>query len=154
MRTMPLKLHVASWMALLGTCRIHGNMEMGEPVAKQILELEPENATGYMMLLNIYVVLLGTSIFVVHPLYSSIFFGASSPKADGSVGLVAGTISALYRATLQLLRHMTICFGTIHPNTLPFHAFFRKGLHTSLTLHFFLHRCVLQFSQCLQSSFS
>ncbi len=49
MRTMALKLHVASSMALLGTCRIHGNMEMGERVAKQILELEPENATGYMM---------------------------------------------------------------------------------------------------------
>ncbi|KAH9554618.1 hypothetical protein CY35_08G072600 [Sphagnum magellanicum] len=58
---MALKLHVASSMALLGTCRIHG------------------------------------------------------------------TITALYRATLQLLHHMTICFGTIHPNTLPFHAFFHKG---------------------------
>jgi len=46
---MALKLHVASSMALLGTCRIHGNMEMRERVAKQILELEPENATGYMM---------------------------------------------------------------------------------------------------------
>ncbi len=92
---------------------------------------------------------LCSALSAVHPLYSSIFFGTSSPKAGGSVGLVAGTISALYRATLQLLHHMTICFGTIHPNTLPFHAFFHKGLHTSLTLHFFLHRCVLQFSQCL-----
>jgi hypothetical protein len=44
-------------------CRIHGNMEMRERVAKQILELD---ATGYMMLLNIYVVLLATSIFAVH----------------------------------------------------------------------------------------
>ncbi len=83
MRTMPLKLHVASWMALLGTCRIHGNMEMGERVAKQILELEPENATGYMMLLNIYVVLLATSIFAVHcqqcTLYIQVYFWGIKP---------------------------------------------------------------------------
>jgi hypothetical protein len=63
------------------------------------------------------------ALSAVYPLYSSIFFGASRPKAGGSVGLVAGTISALYRATLQLLPlhapRMTICFGTIHPNTLP-----------------------------------
>jgi hypothetical protein len=141
-------------MALLGTCRIHGNMEMGERVATQILELEPENATAYMMLLNIYVVLLATSIVAVHcqqtvhPLYSSIFFGASSPKAGGSVGLVAGTISALYRATLQLLRHMTICFGTIHPNTLPSMCSFAKVCTHPLPYIFFLHHCVLQFSQC------
>jgi hypothetical protein len=41
-------------MALLGNCRIHGNVEMGEHVAKQILGLEPGNAAGYMLLSNIY----------------------------------------------------------------------------------------------------
>jgi hypothetical protein len=41
-------------MALLGACRVHGNVEMGERVAKDILELEPENAAGYVLLSNIY----------------------------------------------------------------------------------------------------
>ncbi len=148
MKTMPLKLHVASWMALLGTCRIHGNMEMGEGVAKQILESEPENATGYMMLLNISVVLLATSIFAVHcqqcTIYIQVYFlGRQALKL---VALL-GWLQVPYLHYTE--PHYNFCFGTIHPNTLPFHAFFRKGLHTSLTLHFFLHRCVLQFSQCL-----
>jgi hypothetical protein len=28
-------------------CKLHDNVEMGECVAKQVLELDPENATGY-----------------------------------------------------------------------------------------------------------
>jgi pentatricopeptide repeat protein len=31
---MPWKPHVAPWMALLGTCRIHGNVEMAEHIAR------------------------------------------------------------------------------------------------------------------------
>ncbi len=38
------KPHVNVWKALLGTCRIHGNVEMGECVGFRVLELEPENA--------------------------------------------------------------------------------------------------------------
>ncbi|KAH9540911.1 hypothetical protein CY35_14G031200 [Sphagnum magellanicum] len=50
----PCKPQVAAWRALLGTCRIHGNVEMAERVAKQILEMEPDNAAGYVLLSNIY----------------------------------------------------------------------------------------------------
>jgi hypothetical protein len=46
--------HVAAWKALLGACRIQGNGEMAEHVARQVLELEPENAAGYVLLSNIY----------------------------------------------------------------------------------------------------
>ncbi len=49
-KAMPYNPNVAVWMALLGACRIHGNVEMAEHVAKQVLELEPENATGYVLL--------------------------------------------------------------------------------------------------------
>ncbi len=48
---MPFKPNVTAWMALLSMCRIHGNMEMAEHIAKQILELKPENAAGYVLLL-------------------------------------------------------------------------------------------------------
>ncbi len=34
-RAIPWKPHVAPWMALLGACRVHGNVEMGERVAKE-----------------------------------------------------------------------------------------------------------------------
>jgi hypothetical protein len=51
---MPWKPNVAPWMALLGACRIHGNVEMAEGIAKRILEMELENAAGYVLLSNIY----------------------------------------------------------------------------------------------------
>jgi hypothetical protein len=51
---MPWKPHVAAWMALLGVCRIHGNVEMAERVARQILEMEPDNAADYGLPSNIY----------------------------------------------------------------------------------------------------
>jgi hypothetical protein len=43
------------WMALLGACRIHGNVEMEEHVGKQLLKLDLENATTYVFLSDIYV---------------------------------------------------------------------------------------------------
>jgi len=39
---------------LLGACRVHGNVEMRESVAKQVIELESENAVGYVLLANMY----------------------------------------------------------------------------------------------------
>jgi hypothetical protein len=42
-KAMPYKLGMVACKALLGICWIHGNVEMGEPVAKQILESEPGN---------------------------------------------------------------------------------------------------------------
>jgi hypothetical protein len=44
MKAMPHKPHVSVWKALLSTCRIHGNVGMGEHVANQIVELADENA--------------------------------------------------------------------------------------------------------------
>ncbi|KAH9536443.1 hypothetical protein CY35_17G109100 [Sphagnum magellanicum] len=51
---MPWKPHVAALMALLGACRMHGNVEMAERVARRILEMEPDNAADYGLLSNIY----------------------------------------------------------------------------------------------------
>jgi hypothetical protein len=51
--TLPWKPHVALWMALLNACRVHGNVEIGERIAKWILELA-ENAAHYVLLLSIY----------------------------------------------------------------------------------------------------
>jgi len=49
-KAMSCEPHVGVWRALLGACKIHGNVEMGEHVAKQVLELESENAAGYVLL--------------------------------------------------------------------------------------------------------
>jgi pentatricopeptide repeat protein len=53
-KAMACKPNADVWMALLGACRIHGNAEMGEHAAKQLLKLDLENATTYVLLSDIY----------------------------------------------------------------------------------------------------
>ncbi|KAI3425690.1 uncharacterized protein J3R85_009998 [Psidium guajava] len=42
------------WGALLGACRVHGNVELGEMVARKLFAIEPNNAGNYMLLASIY----------------------------------------------------------------------------------------------------
>jgi hypothetical protein len=37
-------------------CRIHGDVDMGEHIAKQVLEVESKDIAGYVLPCNIYVV--------------------------------------------------------------------------------------------------
>lgn len=40
--------------ALLGACRIHGEIELGEQIGQKVIELEPHNSGRYVLLANIY----------------------------------------------------------------------------------------------------
>eukprot|EP01018_Ginkgo_biloba_P037493 Gb_02032 [translate_table: standard] len=51
---MPLEPDAAVWATLLGSCRIHCNVELGERVAEHLFLLEPEDAGYYILLSNIY----------------------------------------------------------------------------------------------------
>ena len=42
------------WGSLLGSCRIHGNVEVAEKSCARLFELEPQNAGNYVLLANIY----------------------------------------------------------------------------------------------------
>lgn len=42
------------WGALLGSCRIHCNVELAEKASKRLFELEPRNAGNYVLLADIY----------------------------------------------------------------------------------------------------
>ncbi len=53
-KRMPCEPNATVWMALLGACRIHGNLEMGECIARRVLESDPRNSAGYVLLSNIY----------------------------------------------------------------------------------------------------
>jgi pentatricopeptide repeat protein len=53
-KTMPFEPNVAVWKALLGACRVCGNVEMGERIAKEVIYLDPGNSAGYVLLSNIY----------------------------------------------------------------------------------------------------
>ncbi|KAH9291812.1 hypothetical protein KI387_043001, partial [Taxus chinensis] len=50
----PLKPSTDVWVTLLGACRLHGNVELGERVAEHIFDLDPENEACYILLSNIY----------------------------------------------------------------------------------------------------
>eukprot|EP01018_Ginkgo_biloba_P024066 Gb_36172 [translate_table: standard] len=51
---MPIKPDAAVWGSLLGACRIHANIELGEHVAERLFELDPKNAAPFVVLSNIY----------------------------------------------------------------------------------------------------
>lgn len=53
-KKMPLQPTANVWGALLGACRIHSSIALGECVAEHIIELEPQNASCYVLLSNIY----------------------------------------------------------------------------------------------------
>ncbi|OUZ99523.1 WD40 repeat [Macleaya cordata] len=53
-QSMPIAPDGGVWGALLGSCKIHNNVEMGERVAKRAIESDPENDGYYIMMTNMY----------------------------------------------------------------------------------------------------
>eukprot|EP01018_Ginkgo_biloba_P019053 Gb_20266 [translate_table: standard] len=51
---MPFEPDALVWGTLLGACRIHCNVKLGERVAEYLLELEPQAGATYVLLSNIY----------------------------------------------------------------------------------------------------
>ncbi|KAB2634219.1 pentatricopeptide repeat-containing protein [Pyrus ussuriensis x Pyrus communis] len=51
---MPMSPDVGVLGALLGACKIHGNVELGDGIGRRVIELEPENSGRYVLLANLY----------------------------------------------------------------------------------------------------
>ncbi|XP_057972439.1 pentatricopeptide repeat-containing protein At5g42450, mitochondrial [Malania oleifera] len=49
---LPFDPGIGFWKALLGGCQIHSNKELGEFASRQILALDPDDASSYVMLSN------------------------------------------------------------------------------------------------------
>jgi pentatricopeptide repeat protein len=68
-KIMPCEPTASIWRVLLGACQIHHNVEMGERVAKAVLELDPGNSLGSMPLSNINIAAgrwdLGASVLTI-----------------------------------------------------------------------------------------
>ncbi|XP_058112991.1 pentatricopeptide repeat-containing protein At3g24000, mitochondrial-like [Magnolia sinica] len=53
-KEMPIVPTAAVWGALLGACRMHGNMELGVFAAERVFELDPYDSGPHVILSNIY----------------------------------------------------------------------------------------------------
>lgn len=53
-RDMPIEPDDCIWSALLSSCRIHGNVELAELAAKNLIELEPKHSGYWVLLSNVY----------------------------------------------------------------------------------------------------
>ncbi|KAJ7550444.1 hypothetical protein O6H91_07G101600 [Diphasiastrum complanatum] len=51
---MPCEPNLTIWTALLGACRNSGNVEMGERIARKLLDVDPQCASAYVLLSNMY----------------------------------------------------------------------------------------------------
>ncbi|KAL5711060.1 hypothetical protein ACHQM5_021556 [Ranunculus cassubicifolius] len=51
---MPIEPDTVMWGSLLAACKVHGNLEMGIPVAEKLLNLDPSNSAPYVLLSNMY----------------------------------------------------------------------------------------------------
>lgn len=53
-RNMPFAPDAATWGALLGAAKVHGNIELAEKAAEIIFKMEPNNSGMYVLLSNLY----------------------------------------------------------------------------------------------------
>ena len=53
-KSMPLEADAAVWGALLGACRLHGNVMVAQRAAECSLKIEPQNAAVYVLLSHVY----------------------------------------------------------------------------------------------------
>ncbi|GMQ05524.1 hypothetical protein CsSME_00050516 [Camellia sinensis var. sinensis] len=51
---MPICPDAQIWQILLSACNIHGNVELGKVAARELLQLQPENDSAYILLSNLY----------------------------------------------------------------------------------------------------
>lgn len=53
-RTMPIEPNPVIWRTLVSACRIHGRLELGESINKELLHKDPMNSSNYVLLSNVY----------------------------------------------------------------------------------------------------
>eukprot|EP01018_Ginkgo_biloba_P016413 Gb_16508 [translate_table: standard] len=51
---MPIEPDADVWGALLGACRVHANIELGQHAAERVFQLKPQNIGTYVALSNVY----------------------------------------------------------------------------------------------------
>ncbi|KAH7416122.1 hypothetical protein KP509_14G076500 [Ceratopteris richardii] len=53
LKVLPKETNSAIWLCLLGACRTHGNLELGQEAFQKAVSMQPEDATAYIMMSNL-----------------------------------------------------------------------------------------------------
>ncbi|KAL8153896.1 hypothetical protein V2J09_011656 [Rumex salicifolius] len=53
-KKMKIQPNAAVWTSILGACNVHGSVSLGEVAAGNLFDLEPKNATNYVVLASMY----------------------------------------------------------------------------------------------------
>lgn len=53
-QAMPFEPDAIIWRTMLGVCKLNGDVEMAEMAARNLLELEPDDSSCYVLLSNVY----------------------------------------------------------------------------------------------------
>ncbi|VVA36696.1 PREDICTED: pentatricopeptide repeat-containing [Prunus dulcis] len=53
-KSMPFSPDSGVWGTLLGSCRVHGNVELAEEASRHLFDVEPQNSGYYILLSNIH----------------------------------------------------------------------------------------------------
>jgi len=53
-KSMPMEPNSGVWGALIGACRVRGNIELGKEVAERLFSLDPSDSRNYITLSNMY----------------------------------------------------------------------------------------------------
>lgn len=53
-RNMPMESNAVVWRTLLGACRLHGDLELGEIAKKSLAQLEPDHSSDFVLLSHMY----------------------------------------------------------------------------------------------------
>lgn len=53
-RNMPMESNAVVWRTLLGACRLHGDLKLGEIAKKHLAQLEPDHSSDFVLLSHMY----------------------------------------------------------------------------------------------------
>ncbi|MCO5571479.1 hypothetical protein L7F22_025219 [Adiantum nelumboides] len=55
LKKMPVRVSFPMWLSLLGSCSLHGNIELARRAFEHAVKLQPKDSTAYIVMLSIYI---------------------------------------------------------------------------------------------------
>jgi len=53
-QAMPIEVNPVIWRTMIAVCKVHGKLELGERITKDLIDKEPTESSNYVLLSNVY----------------------------------------------------------------------------------------------------